>query len=111
MVFQFPFISSLKPLTVTHNPVEFPIKDSFHCLLLNVALVVYWFQKYHHLYCYRFKYFSMVKIKSYVTEPKSFYDQDLISRHHKSNSANPKSPCNKVEQKQSLYLGIKATQH
>ena len=41
----------------------------------------------------------------------SFCGQNPISRHHVSNSANFKSPCNKVEQKQSLYLGIKSTQH
>ena len=37
--------------------------------------------------------------------------QDAISRYHIPNLENLKSPSNKVEQKQSLYLGIKSTQH
>ena len=41
----------------------------------------------------------------------SFCSQDPTSHHYISKSTNFSSPCNKVEQKQSLYLGIKSTQH
>ena len=53
--------------------------------------------QYHITSIFTFKSFSMVKIKSHVIT----YPTRLIL----------KSACNKVEQKQSLYLGIKATQH